>query len=419
MTTADAGGQLEAEPAPPVHACLDCTRSVDSDFCPSCGQRQKLRPLSLHSLIWELLIEILDTDARVWRTLRTLVTQPGQLTLDWAVGRRTRHVPPFRLYLVLNVLVFLVFSLTTDTQFETAPVAPGESFADGEAAILAQLAELETREGPGVAGRRRGLEQALTAIRTVRARTGRTAGDAADREASPANASDEAVDAAGETPADATAAEARAEDIAAEVAAALDDAGIDAEFRLESPLAHDDDAEHDEGEQELRLLLGGFGINEASVTRAIEGIRENPAAFGARIYEQLPTVMILLLPLLALAMSGLYLFSGKPFVVHLVGLAHLHAFLFLLILLLEGFEGFGALLELFAVPWLPSLFSLLAAFGGTVGFWYVASWLKRLYGHGTGGAIAMSVVVLLLHFVGATLGIVAATLITFLGSVNA
>jgi hypothetical protein len=392
-----------------VHPCLDCTRSVDSDFCPSCGQRQKLRPLSLHSLVWELLIEILDTDARVWRTLRTLVTQPGQLTLDWAAGRRTRHVPPFRLYLVLNVLAFLVFSFTSDTEFAPTGVEPGESVAEGEAAIVAQLQELEGREGAGIEGRRRGLEQALTAIRAVRARREGRRGEAPAAAHAPEGIADGLT---GEATADASGIT-TPEDLEAEVTAALEEGGIDAEFRIASPLA-EDDAE----ERELFDFLGRFGITQENIEASIDDIRADPGAFGARIYEQLPTVMILLLPVLALALGVLYVFSGRPFVVHLVGLAHLHAFFFLLLLLLEGFEGFGTLLELLAVPWLPSLISLLTAFGGVVGFWYVTSWLKHLYGHGTGGAIAMSVVVLLLHVLGAALGLVAATVITFLGSVS-
>jgi len=78
------------EPARPgprsIVRCLNCDHPVDGRFCGHCGQQRLLRPLSLGALLWDLAIEVLDTDARVWRTLRTLIRQPGQLTLDWVAG---------------------------------------------------------------------------------------------------------------------------------------------------------------------------------------------------------------------------------------------------------------------------------------------------------------------------------------------
>lgn len=338
--------------------CLDCGRTITSRFCPHCGQRQDLRPLSLHGLFWELLIEILDTDARVWRTLRCLVREPGQLTLDWAAGRRMRHVPPFRLYLVLNVLVFLVFSFSEGTDIALTgaeDTGPGE-----EARLEAELEALEDESGPGVAGQRQGLRQALRAVREAReARAVEGATEPAGEEAAPTNL------------------------------------GTD---------------------PELRAFLAFFGVEEGDIEAAVEEIIENPRAFGEQIYEGLPTVMILLLPALALAMSLLYLFTGRPYVVHLVGLAHLHAFFFLLLLLVEGFEGFGTLLATLGVPLLPALLEWAPTIGFTVGFWYLASWLRRLYDHRTGGAIAMSLVLLTLHMIGAGLGVAVVMVVTLLAS---
>ena len=48
--------------------------------------------------------EMLEFDGKLPRTLRVLLTQPGQLALDYVAGRRKPYVSPLRLYL----LIFLV-----------------------------------------------------------------------------------------------------------------------------------------------------------------------------------------------------------------------------------------------------------------------------------------------------------------------
>ena len=51
---------------------------------------------------------MLELDSRLWRTLIPLAVRPGQLTLDYLEGRRARFMPPFRMYLVLSIVFFLV-----------------------------------------------------------------------------------------------------------------------------------------------------------------------------------------------------------------------------------------------------------------------------------------------------------------------
>ncbi len=44
-------------------------------------------------------------DERAIRTLRVLLTRPGELSLAWAEGRRSRFVPPLRLFLTLGLIL--------------------------------------------------------------------------------------------------------------------------------------------------------------------------------------------------------------------------------------------------------------------------------------------------------------------------
>jgi hypothetical protein len=55
---------------------------------------------------------ITHSDSRLWRTLWLLWFKPGKLTQEFVVGRRAAYLPPFRLYLVLSVIFFLVASFS-------------------------------------------------------------------------------------------------------------------------------------------------------------------------------------------------------------------------------------------------------------------------------------------------------------------
>ncbi len=54
---------------------------------------------------------VTHADSRLWKTLWLLIAKPGVLTLEFVEGRRARYLPPFRLYLVLSVLMFLIIAL--------------------------------------------------------------------------------------------------------------------------------------------------------------------------------------------------------------------------------------------------------------------------------------------------------------------
>lgn len=55
-----------------------------------------------------------NLDGRVLTTLRQLMLRPGRLTAEYLSGRRTRYLPPLRLYLLCSVGYFLVASVAPD-----------------------------------------------------------------------------------------------------------------------------------------------------------------------------------------------------------------------------------------------------------------------------------------------------------------
>ena len=89
-------------------ACLNCGTRLRGQYCGSCGQRSRSRLISIWQLLREAFGDLFELDSRLWRTVLPLLTRPGKLTRDYLEGRRARYMPPFRTYLVLSVVFFLV-----------------------------------------------------------------------------------------------------------------------------------------------------------------------------------------------------------------------------------------------------------------------------------------------------------------------
>ena len=88
--------------------CLNCGTRLRGQYCTICGQRSRSRLISLWELVSDAFGDLFELDSRLWKTLIPLLRRPGQLTADYLAGRRARFMPPFRTYLVLSLVFFVV-----------------------------------------------------------------------------------------------------------------------------------------------------------------------------------------------------------------------------------------------------------------------------------------------------------------------
>lgn len=112
-----------ADPQPdvPAAACANCGAALATprpNFCPACGQETTLRPPRLGEFLQQFGGAYFATEGALWRTLKLLLLQPGELTRQYLAGRRRHYVLPLRLYLSVSLLVLLLLQALATVAIE-------------------------------------------------------------------------------------------------------------------------------------------------------------------------------------------------------------------------------------------------------------------------------------------------------------
>jgi hypothetical protein len=110
MNSIEPAGIREPSMPAPAH-CKNCDAVLLGRYCMNCSQAADVHVPSTMELVHDLLEGLTHSDSRLWRTLKFLWLKPGKLTQEFIAGRRVAYLPPFRLYLILSVVFFLIASL--------------------------------------------------------------------------------------------------------------------------------------------------------------------------------------------------------------------------------------------------------------------------------------------------------------------
>ena len=100
-------GKSAHPPPPPGTLCMNCETELTGRFCHACGQEHADHHRSILHLVWESFEGMFHVDGRLWRTIPWLFVKPGELSKEYFQGKRARHVPPFRTFLV-SLLIFIL-----------------------------------------------------------------------------------------------------------------------------------------------------------------------------------------------------------------------------------------------------------------------------------------------------------------------
>jgi hypothetical protein len=108
-----------------LRPCLNCDTPLQGPFCHHCGQKDQPTRIRLGQLLHEVLHDLLHVDAKVLGTFWLLVSRPGLLAQEYLQGRRTRHMPPFRTYVVTSFIAFFLFALLPSARLQVNPEGRG------------------------------------------------------------------------------------------------------------------------------------------------------------------------------------------------------------------------------------------------------------------------------------------------------
>ncbi len=258
--------------------CLNCGTRLKGQYCRNCGQRSRSRLISLWELLSDAFGDLLEIDSRLWQTLVPLMIRPGQLTRDYLKGRRARYMPPFRMYLVLSLLFFVVAFFDPHKQLSL---------------LYEPEPETTTEESTGDASQKK--QEILKELREE--------GVLADADIPP--------------------------DVAEEVNGLLLKLGEDGDAELECEIDETDAADLEKLPGWIARRLTPERLKRVCEKTQIDGGR----ALVDKILDNIPTALIVLLPLMAFVLKALYPLSRRYYVEHLLFFVHFHAFFFLILTL--------------------------------------------------------------------------------------
>ncbi|WP_430972453.1 DUF3667 domain-containing protein [Sunxiuqinia rutila] len=102
------------------HACPNCSHVFKGFYCPNCGQSTSEFDRPVGFVFYDFLGNFLAFDSRFVRTFRDLIFKPAFLTQEFFKGRRARYAPPFRVYIFMSFILFLLLQVMTNRGLNTA-----------------------------------------------------------------------------------------------------------------------------------------------------------------------------------------------------------------------------------------------------------------------------------------------------------
>ena len=263
------------------------------------GQRSRSRLINIWELLRYAFGDLLELDSRLWKTLIPLVTRPGQLTRDYLEGRRARYMPPFRTYLVLSIVFFLVafFDPGQELGILFEPEEDPQTSAEDREEILRELSE-----------------EGIVSL------------DQPDGDESTGSATTDALE---------DSADNDAEDSGFRIS--LADEGMDVEGQCKIENFADANMPH---------WLAARLTKERLLIVCERVIADDGKAFLGKLLDNVPVALFVLLPLMAFVLKLLYPLSRRYYVEHLLFVLHFHAFFFLVLILQIIFSRLSVLVGL-------------------------------------------------------------------------
>jgi hypothetical protein len=134
-----------------LSACIHCGKEVQENYCSNCGQRTKVKRLTLREGWNDFWARAYGFDGMFPRTLRDLTLRPGQASRKYIKGDRVSFYGPVGYFFLMVTLLYLVASIlgvnivdfliaNGDTGLQTAP-KPGSGMEKVMQSIFQKISD--------------------------------------------------------------------------------------------------------------------------------------------------------------------------------------------------------------------------------------------------------------------------------------
>jgi len=365
-------------------SCENCHQELEGPFCSNCGQSSDSTLKYFWVVIMHLLDDIFSFDSRASRTLWPLITRPAFLTNEYFAGRRVHYVPPLRLYLFISIVFFITLKF-----FVTADDGSGININNKEeitTQVKAHIKQLETERNSLNKSTLESTQELaeITRLNEDVAKFNNYLADLNREYTSGQNKqlikiARELVELEFDKAEDALSSkeQERFETLVEKRIKVLNGDLISEELTIGNN--EDGSLSFDFLSEEKNKKLNEF--SKELTEKAEKAFNSDTGPLIDQVIGKLPQLMFILLPLFAVLLKVMFIFSKRLYMEHLTVALHSHSFIFITVLLSEVIELSGGSI----VATHPGLANFAGQIAGVLYFWipiYLFIMQKRVYKQG-------------------------------------
>lgn len=110
-----------------TYYCANCNAELQGLYCSQCGEKRiENKDKRVQYFLEEAISSVFVADGKFFKTIRLLITQPGELTRSFVLGIRKKYLTPLQLFFFANLVYFIfpfisTFNTTLEIQLTQLP----------------------------------------------------------------------------------------------------------------------------------------------------------------------------------------------------------------------------------------------------------------------------------------------------------
>jgi hypothetical protein len=106
---------------PILSQCPTCDQPWAGGFCARCGEKRlRVDDRTIRHIVGHAFEAATNANGKLFLTLSAFLRHPGQLTTDYLRGRRKPYIPPLQLFLLANLVFFLLHPIIGSNTLTTS-----------------------------------------------------------------------------------------------------------------------------------------------------------------------------------------------------------------------------------------------------------------------------------------------------------